>query len=103
MQAFGWAEGKMQGVGAHDDTVMAMWMADRAVVIGGSFSGFDDEAPKANMTPFNVWGGDDKSAPVPGGLPDGQRDVLGLGVLEDEFDPNEADRQALWGPIVGWS
>jgi len=37
MQAFGWAEGKMQGVGGHDDTVMALWIADRAASIGGAF------------------------------------------------------------------
>ena len=44
MQAFGWVDGKLQGVGAHDDTVMALWMADRAVAVGGSFSlGFADD------------------------------------------------------------
>lgn len=36
MQAFGWAEGKMQGVGSHDDMVMALWIADRAADIGGA-------------------------------------------------------------------
>jgi hypothetical protein len=25
LEAFGWSEGKLQGVGEHDDTVMAMW------------------------------------------------------------------------------
>lgn len=45
MQAFGWAEGKLQGVGAHDDTVMAMWICDHACRVGGvSFSfGLEDE------------------------------------------------------------
>lgn len=43
MQAFGWAEGKMQGVGAHDDCVMALWIADRAAAIGGAFSVSWDE------------------------------------------------------------
>lgn len=38
MQAFGWADGKLQGVGAHDDTVMALWIADRAARAGGAFS-----------------------------------------------------------------
>ncbi|MAD95890.1 MAG: hypothetical protein CMB99_01045 [Flavobacteriaceae bacterium] len=37
MQAFGWADGKLQGVGAHDDTVMAMWICDKAAEVGGSF------------------------------------------------------------------
>lgn len=38
MQAFGWAKGKLQGVGAHDDTVLAMWICDHACQVGGSFS-----------------------------------------------------------------
>jgi hypothetical protein len=28
--AFGWKDGKLQGVGEHDDTVMAWWFADKA-------------------------------------------------------------------------
>jgi hypothetical protein len=36
MQSFGWAEGRMQGVGAHDDCVMALWIADRAATVGGA-------------------------------------------------------------------
>ncbi len=31
MAAFGWKDGKLQGVGEHDDTVMAFWFLDRAV------------------------------------------------------------------------
>ena len=38
MQAFGYQNGKLQGVGAHDDTVMAFWMADQAARVGGSVS-----------------------------------------------------------------
>ena len=34
MQSFGWVNGKLQGVGAHDDTPMALWMADRAIHTG---------------------------------------------------------------------
>lgn len=38
MQAFGWHKGKLQGVGAHDDTVMALWIATMAVRRGaGTF------------------------------------------------------------------
>lgn len=54
MQAFGWAEGKMQGVGAHDDTVMALWIADRAAAVGGSFGfafGSDAAAPAPDAEP----------------------------------------------------
>lgn len=31
LQAFGFAEGKLQGIGEHDDTVMALWIANEAV------------------------------------------------------------------------
>lgn len=31
MAAFGWRDGKLQGVGEHDDTVMSFWFLDRAV------------------------------------------------------------------------
>lgn len=37
MQAFGWHKGKLQGVGAHDDTVMALWIATMAVRKGAGF------------------------------------------------------------------
>jgi len=31
MKSFTWMEGKLQGVGSHDDMVMACWIADRAI------------------------------------------------------------------------
>lgn len=31
LQAFGWKDDKLQGVGEHDDTVIATWLLDRAV------------------------------------------------------------------------
>lgn len=37
MQAFGWVGGKLQGVGKHDDAVMALWLADCAVRRAGQF------------------------------------------------------------------
>lgn len=36
MQSFGFAGGKLRGVGAHDDTVLAFWMADQAARVGGA-------------------------------------------------------------------
>lgn len=33
MNAFGWKDDKLQGVGEHDDTVMAFWFTDRAIRI----------------------------------------------------------------------
>lgn len=46
MKSFTWLDGKLQGVGAHDDTVMALWIADQAVRAGGfsaSFGASEDE------------------------------------------------------------
>jgi hypothetical protein len=30
LSAFGWKDGKLQGVGEHDDTVMALWFIEKA-------------------------------------------------------------------------
>lgn len=46
MVSFSWAQGRLQGVGAHDDTVMGLWMADRAAAVGESFDlGVEDDSP----------------------------------------------------------
>ncbi len=48
MNQYSFVEGKLQGVGAHDDTVMAFWMAERAAKMSGGFAvhfGADDEPP----------------------------------------------------------
>ncbi len=43
MRSFTWHEGKLQGVGGHDDTVMACWICDQAIRQGGfSFSFGED-------------------------------------------------------------
>lgn len=48
LQAFGWAEGKLQGVGAHDDTVIAQWICDHAIQVAGGLSlGTEEEAQAA--------------------------------------------------------
>jgi hypothetical protein len=38
---FGFVDGKVQGIGNHDDCVMAMWIADQAIRAGAEF-GFSD-------------------------------------------------------------
>lgn len=43
MQAFTWVEGKLQGVGEHDDTVMACWICDQAIKQGGFSASFGDD------------------------------------------------------------
>ena len=53
MNQYSFVEGKLQGVGAHDDTVLAFWMAERAAKMGGGFAvHFDDrdDAPPADGT-----------------------------------------------------
>lgn len=48
MRSFAWLDGKWQGVGAHDDTVLATWIADQAVRAGGfSFSTGAEDDPAA--------------------------------------------------------
>lgn len=43
MRAFTWADGKLQGVGAHDDTVMGCWICDQAIRRGGFECSFGEE------------------------------------------------------------
>jgi hypothetical protein len=40
---FGFIDGKLQGIGEHDDTVMAWWIAEEALKAGGFSFGFGDE------------------------------------------------------------
>lgn len=52
MNAFSWINGKVQGVGSHDDTVMACWIAEQAARRGGfsaSFGNGEDEADPATL------------------------------------------------------
>lgn len=40
---FGYVDGKLQGIGEHDDTVMAWWICEEATKAGGFSFGFGDE------------------------------------------------------------
>lgn len=44
MKAFTFVDGKLQGVGTHDDTVMACWICDQALKLGAFSFTFGDEA-----------------------------------------------------------
>lgn len=44
MRAFTWADGKLQSVGTHDDTVMACWICDQAIRQGAFGYSFGDDA-----------------------------------------------------------
>lgn len=63
LQSFGWADGKLQGVGAHDDLVMAAWIAEHAAMFGGSYSVTADNDPSSDA-------GDDEGGPDFFGLDD---------------------------------
>lgn len=87
MQAFGFAEGKLQGVGAHDDTVLALWMADRASAVGGAMrDAFDSGMPAAengnDVPAFDPLGGEDDVDFFGGGGsgPDDWRPREGVGI-----------------------
>ena len=43
MSQFGYIDGKLQGIGSHDDTVMAFWFACEAAKAGGFSFAFGDE------------------------------------------------------------
>lgn len=43
MTSFGWVDGKVQGIGSHDDLVMSCFFADQAVRRGGFSASFGDE------------------------------------------------------------
>ncbi|MCZ6871668.1 MAG: hypothetical protein O7G84_19395, partial [Gammaproteobacteria bacterium] len=45
---FGYVEGKLQGIGIHDDTVMAWWFASEAIKLGGFSFAFGDDDGEAN-------------------------------------------------------
>lgn len=47
MRSFTWAEGKLQSVGGHDDTVMGCWICDQAIRHGGFAFTFGDEYNKS--------------------------------------------------------
>ena len=40
---FGWVDGKLQGIGSHDDTIMAWWFAEEAAKAAGFSFAFDED------------------------------------------------------------
>lgn len=60
MQSFGFVDGKLQGVGSHDDTVMAFWMAEEAARSGGFSFAFDEQRGSESFDqPEDKDGGED--------------------------------------------
>jgi hypothetical protein len=49
MGAMGWINGKVQSVAEHDDLVLACWMADTAIRMGGTRMGFLDDAAQPSV------------------------------------------------------
>lgn len=102
LQAYSFVQGKLTGVGAHDDTVMAFWMAERAASMGNMGSVYWDENSKpedGNVVPSPLGGyvpattavGDnrveDEAAPDFFGFRATPRSLPGLGPIlsGDEF------------------
>lgn len=76
---FGFVDGKLQGIGEHDDTVMAWWLAEEAMKAGGfSFAMGDDEET-----------GDDAEGDDPDD--DSWKHEMGLTEDEDETDEDADD------------
>lgn len=50
MRSVTFIDGKIQSVGSHDDTVMAMWITDQAIRTGGFQFSFGDEDDYGNMS-----------------------------------------------------
>lgn len=71
---FGFIDGKLQGIGEHDDTVMAWWIAEEAAKAGGFSFGFGDEDDAAAEAEFAGEG------------IDWEKEMLGD---DEDFDPNE--------------
>ena len=55
MKAFTWSESKLQGVGSHDDLVMALWIADRAIRDTGFSYGSDDDEDGEDVDQEQLW------------------------------------------------
>ncbi len=54
-QQFGFVDGKLQGIGEHDDTVMAWWFCEEAIRAGGfsfAFGDDDDEGDEELLALF---------------------------------------------------
>lgn len=77
---FGFVDGKLQGIGEHDDTVMAWWMGEEAAKLGGfsfSMGGEDDDK--------------DLEDEMTGGTGDWEEDYLG----NDEDFEGDGDDERL--------
>ena len=82
---FGFVDGKLQGIGAHDDCVMAWWLAAEAVKAGGfSFSVGDDddeeeeedEADESWKKEMGLDGSDDEEADLDDAVHDEEDDAI---------------------------
>jgi hypothetical protein len=86
---FGFVDGKLQGIGEHDDTVMAWWMAEEACKAGGfTFAMGDGEETGED--------GDIVGATDDGLADDAWKREMGLTDLEEEERDDEDDGDDDW-------
>jgi len=85
MMAMGWINGQVGSVGDHDDTVMACWMCDTAVRMGGFSFSFGDDT--------------DSMAPVEHiALPQNNQYLDGQPPTEQEAEPDPMPREGAPSP-----
>lgn len=76
LSSFSWVEGKLRGVGAHDDTVMAFWIANKAIDVSTVDLGFADGTAHPGLPSVD--------------LAEAMRDN------DDDYDPDDD-----WRPVEG--
>lgn len=85
LQSYGWAQSRIQSVGAHDDMAMALWIADRAAAVGSAFKFQFADQPADDEV-------DDAGNPI---TEENEIDFFGSRPLEDE-----EEREAVAGPSI---
>lgn len=81
---FGFIDGKLQGIGEHDDTVMAWWFAEEAAKAGGFSFGFGEDEADAEM-----------EEELTGGTGAWEEDYMGSDEEVEEYEKDYGSGQSL--------
>jgi hypothetical protein len=82
---FGFIDGKLQGIGEHDDQIYAWWMSEEGAKMGGFSFGVGDEDEKKDADAVEAAKDDEMT----GGVGDWEQEYLGS--EEDEEKDDDAD------------